>query len=63
MKKGYSLDQKTVQQIEAMATQSHRDYSAIIEMAIDLLARQPEFETSPKRTTNRIKAQPQEAAS
>jgi len=44
MKAGFSLDEITIKRINAMAADTHRDKSKIVDMAVELLAQQDEFE-------------------
>jgi len=41
--KTYSLSPKTVERINLLADETHRDYSTIVEMAVELLSSQDEF--------------------
>jgi len=43
MKAGFSLEQVTIQRIEALAAGTRRDKSTIVDMAIELLSSQDEF--------------------
>jgi predicted transcriptional regulator len=43
MKVGLSLEEITVKRVEVMATATRRDKSAIVDMAVELLAQQDEF--------------------
>jgi hypothetical protein len=43
MKAGFSLEQITIQRIEALAAGTRRDKSTIVDMAIELLSSQDEF--------------------
>ena len=63
MKVGLSLEEITVKRIAALADGTRRDKSAIVDMAVELLASQDEFEdldmpqpSAPKKTS---KARPE----
>jgi hypothetical protein len=44
MKAGFSLDEITVKRIEVLAEGTRRDKSTIVDMAVELMAQQDEFE-------------------
>jgi|WetSurMetagenome_2_1015567.scaffolds.fasta_scaffold143219_3 hypothetical protein len=68
IKAGFSLKPITVERISKMADKTHRDKSAIVDIAIELLSRQEEFSelsptapiptTRPYRKTSRSKIDP-----